>query len=61
MVAVIPGRAKGANPESITTVLRDVLHVSPREWKTWHSLSGCDEDVVRRVYEHKSKVNPGFT
>jgi putative endonuclease len=62
-IIVIPGRRVAASPESITT---DVSYMSyyvyllaSRKYGTLYL--GVTNDLVRRVYEHKSRTTAGFT
>jgi putative endonuclease len=59
---VIPGRAEGANPESRSTVALQMYYVYLlASQKNGTLYLGVTRDLVRRVYEHKQKVLPGFT
>ena len=59
---VIPGRAAGASPESITPELRLSYYVYLlASGKHGTLYVGVTRDLVRRVHEHKTKATPGFT
>jgi putative endonuclease len=61
MPFVIPGRAESANPESRTRrgVPYYVYLLASRKDGTLYL--GVTRDLVRRTYEHKHKLVPGFT
>jgi putative endonuclease len=59
--SVIPRRDEVASPESIIAAARDVLRYLLASGKHGTLYLGVTRDLVRRVYEHKTKVIPGFT
>jgi putative endonuclease len=59
---VIPGRAACASPESITPMPAMAYYVYLLASKKHGTLYlGVTNDIVRRVYEHRTKVVGGFT
>ena len=59
---VIPGRAKGASPESITPVLAMPYYVyllANRKHGTLYL--GVTRDLIRRSYQHRTKAVDGFS
>ena len=62
MTLVIPRRREAPSPESITTNARDGYYVYLLASKKHGTLYlGVTNNIVRRVYEHRTKAVPGFT
>jgi putative endonuclease len=60
--SVIPGHARSAwtrNPETSLAVPYYVYLLASRKKGTLYL--GVTRDLVRRIYEHKQKIVPGFT
>src|SRR5581483_3789217 len=59
--SVIPGRRVAASPETITTAGAVVFVYLLASSKHGTLYIGVTNDLVRRVQQHKLRVNKGFT
>jgi putative endonuclease len=62
LASVIPGRRNAPSPESIATMAAMAYYVYLLASKKHGTLYlGVTNDIVRRVYEHRTKAVQGFT